>query len=91
MPIASFEFDYAPVCFAFASHNLRAKHGGATCSGIRPLRQRHRVLFRNQAEAATLAHRIALMKRGRIDNIVTADSDCATNDLSETNDDDQEQ
>jgi ABC-type sugar transport system ATPase subunit len=38
----------------------------------------------DRAEAAALAHRIALMKRGRIDNIVTADSDSATNDLSET-------
>lgn len=38
----------------------------------------------DRAEAATLAHRIALMKRGRIDNIVTVDSDSATNDLSET-------
>jgi ABC-type sugar transport system ATPase subunit len=38
----------------------------------------------DRAEAAALAHRIALMKRGRIDNIVTADSDYATNDLSQT-------
>lgn len=38
----------------------------------------------DRAEAATLAHRIALMNRGRIDNIVTAGSDSATNDLSET-------
>ena len=43
----------------------------------------------DRAEAATLAHRIALMKRGRIDNIVTPEtvrtnSESAINDLSQT-------
>jgi iron(III) transport system ATP-binding protein len=42
----------------------------------------------DRAEAATLAHRIALMKRGRIDNIVTPEtvrtnSDSTTDDLSQ--------
>jgi len=43
----------------------------------------------DRAEAAALAHRIALMKRGRIDNIVTPEtvrtkSESAINDLSQT-------
>src|SRR5687767_2892124 len=43
----------------------------------------------DRAEAASLAHRIALMKRGRIDNIVTPEtvrtnSESAINDLSQT-------
>src|SRR5215216_150636 len=43
----------------------------------------------DRAEAATLAHRIALMKRGRIDNIVTPEtvrtkSETTTDDLSQT-------